>query len=113
MAHSDVTHYVFDEENFRLVLAEGAPPNAMRAVSGIKYRVRRDSEGGVERTCEFKLWDKPGMVRLGGKHVGVKGFADRVELANPDGTALAAPKISVFTGLAPPPEGEPADEDKG
>jgi phage terminase small subunit len=85
LAHSDVTHYVFDDEANQLKLAPGAPPNAMRAVSSVKYRSRTDEDGNVTRECEFKLWDKPGMVKLAGRHLGIKGFFEKVELSGPDG----------------------------
>jgi phage terminase small subunit len=106
MAHSNVTHYVFDDVAGVLGLAPGAPPDAMRAVSSIKYRVNRDRDGGVEKTCEFKLWDKPGMVKLGGKHVGVKGFQDTLEVK---GDGLVPPTVQVFTGCAPPADVDPKD----
>ncbi len=85
LAHSDVTHYMFDDIANRLVLTEGAPPNAMRAVSSVKYRSRTDEDGNVTRECEFKLWDKPGMVKLAGRHLGIKGFFEKVEVSGPDG----------------------------
>lgn len=85
IAHSDVTHYVFDDIANQLKLAPGAPLNAMRAVSSVKYRTRTDEDGNVTRECEFKLWDKPGMVKLAGRHLGIKGFFEKVELSGPDG----------------------------
>jgi phage terminase small subunit len=109
MAHSNVTHYVFDDETGVLELAPGAPADAMKAVSSVKYRTRRDSDGNVTRECEFKLWDKPGMVRLGGRYVGIKGFADQLEVKG-DGVA---PVVHVFTGIAPPADAEPEDGGKG
>jgi hypothetical protein len=57
----------------------------MRAVSSVKYRSRTDEDGNVTRECEFKLWDKPGMVKLAGRHLGIKGFFEKVELSGPDG----------------------------
>jgi len=110
MAHSNVTHYRFDDVAGVLKLAPGAPPDAMRAVSSIKYRTRSDGEGGVTRECEFKLWDKPGMVRLGGRYVGIKGFADQLEVK---GDGLPAPTVHVYTGIAPPADAEPDDDGKG
>ena len=88
LAHSDISHYVFDDEVGQLKLAEGAPANAMRAVSSVKYRTRTDEDGNVTRECEFKLWDKPGMVKLTGRHLGIKGFFEKVEVSGPDGGAI-------------------------
>ena len=44
-----------------------------------RHRVRIDKDGAVviHYECEIKLWDKPRMLALLGKHVGL--FADRVE----------------------------------
>jgi len=109
LAHSDVSHYLFDDVAGRLKLAEGAPPNAMRAVSSIKYRTRTDGDGNVSRECEFKLWDKPGMVRLTGRHLSMKGFSNTLEL---DAKGLAAPVVNVYTGIAPPADAEPDDGGK-
>jgi len=30
-----------------------------------------DAEGRIERTVEFRLWDKPGSLKLAGRHVGL------------------------------------------
>ena len=79
LAHSNVEHYMLDDSG-TLVLAPGAPPDAMQAVSSIKYRTTTTGSGEhqrVERSCEFKLWDKPGMVKLAGRHVDVHGFWDK------------------------------------
>jgi hypothetical protein len=35
-----------------------------------------------------RLWDKPGMLRLAGRHVGVAGFVERLELTGKDGNAI-------------------------
>lgn len=91
LAHSNVDHYMLDETG-RLVIAPGAPPDAMQAVSSIKYKVTTYGTGEnarTERTCEFKLWDKPGSIKLAGRHVDVHGFWERVELTGKDGSSLA------------------------
>jgi phage terminase small subunit len=70
LAFSDVTHYQVDDFG-NLTPAPGAPEGVMRAVSSIKRRTTTDSEGGVTREVEFRLWDKPGIVKLAGRHVGL------------------------------------------
>lgn len=71
LAFSDVTHYQVDDFG-NLALAEGAPDGAMRAVSSIKRKTILDNKGVVVgREVEFRLWDKPGIVKLAGRHVGL------------------------------------------
>jgi hypothetical protein len=88
LANASVEHYkVSDDGN--LILAEGAPPNAMKAIQSVKRRkiVKEDAAGGITITyeVEFKLWDKPGALKLMGRHVGIKAFADRLELTGAGG----------------------------
>lgn len=60
-----------------LVLREGAPDDAWRAVSSVKQRMRLDAEGAVTHEVEFKLWDKIAAIKLAGQHIGM--FKERVE----------------------------------
>lgn len=81
LAHSCVDHYMLDDSG-NLALAPGAPPDAMQAISSVKYKTTTVGTGDsarTERTCEFKLWDKPGMVKLAGRHVDVHGFWDKAQ----------------------------------
>jgi phage terminase small subunit len=71
LAFSDVDNYMVDELTGKLVAAPNAPPGVMRAVSAVKYRTVTDEDGRVERTVEFRLWDKPGTLKLAGRHVGL------------------------------------------
>ncbi|HXS24369.1 MAG TPA: terminase small subunit [Gemmatimonadales bacterium] len=71
LAFSDVDNYMVDELTGKLVAAPNAPPGVMRAVSAVKYRAVTDAEGRIERTVEFRLWDKPGSLKLAGRHVGL------------------------------------------
>ena len=96
LAMSDVSHYTVDETG-NLGLAPGAPDNALAAVSSIKRRtiVRRigdDTETTYE--VEFKLWDKPGALKLLAKHVGVKGALDRLEVTGKDGGPIEIEAMS-------------------
>jgi len=78
LAWSNVSHYrVVDGV---LTTTDDAPPNAMAAVSAIKYTTRWEGGGDYDAvkvtTCEFRLWDKPGALKLAGRHVGL--FPERI-----------------------------------
>jgi phage terminase small subunit len=75
LAWSNVTHYYVTEAG-ELAATENAPPNAMAAVSSIKYRTHTDKAGGTTQEVEFKLWDKPGTLKLAGRHIGL--FPERI-----------------------------------
>lgn len=85
LAFSDHTHYEVDDEG-TLELAGEAPDGAHRSIASVKRRIRTDKDGAVTREVELKLWDKPGMLRLAGRHVGL--FPDRMELTGKDGQPL-------------------------
>lgn len=81
LAQSNLNHYVIDEDG-NVQLAEGAPEGAMRAIQSIKRRVTvkydpKSEEVTKTYDVELKLWDKPGALRLMGKHTGL--FPDRME----------------------------------
>lgn len=86
IAHSDVSFYRVDLEG-NVALAEGAPPDALKAIKKIKRKTRVTKDGGVEHDVEIELWDKPNALKLMGRHVGL--FPDKVELTGKDGEALA------------------------
>lgn len=100
MAHSCITDYVIDDAG-KVELSEGAPADAMRAIKSIKRKRREWSDGKgdghtVEVEVELTFWDKPGMVRLAGKHKGIEGFSERIEApTNPEAD------VRVYTGLPP------------
>jgi len=95
LAFSDFTHYQVDEEGV-VTLTPGAPKNAKRAVQAVKRKVRYAADGSREVEVEIKLWDKPGPLRLAGRHVGL--FSDRVELTGADGgpVELSAPRVTLY-----------------
>lgn len=71
LAHSDLTHYVINDDG-RVVLAAGAPPDAMKALRSIKKKVFYDKQGNVTgRQVEVSLWDKPKSLDLEGSHLGL------------------------------------------
>lgn len=90
LAFSDVSHYQQNTTTGILELAPGAPANAMSAVSSVKYKTRtvhgEDGEAAVlEREVEFKLWDKPGAVKLAGRYRNIQGFFNKIEVTGKDG----------------------------
>jgi phage terminase small subunit len=90
LSFSNIQHYMLDDEGI-LCPAPGAPEGVMRAVSSVKYKTTTRGTGEskeIERTCEFKLWDKPGILKVSGRHVGLKGFAEKFELSGPDGDPI-------------------------
>lgn len=90
LAFSDIDHYVVDDDG-QVTVAAGAPRSAKRAIASIKRKRREWSDGKgdghtVEVEVELKFWDKPGNLKLAGRHVGL--FPDRVELTGKDGQPL-------------------------
>lgn len=85
LAFSDLTHYVVDDAG-EVKLTIDAPDGAMRAISSIKRKkVTRGEESWFE--VEIRLWDKPGVLKLAGQHVGL--FRDKVEFSGPGGGPVA------------------------
>ncbi len=99
LAFSDITHYQHDGKGNVSVTAD-APPGALRALQSVKKEISSigaaDGEAVVSTAkVEIKLWDKPGMLKLAGRHVGL--FPDKLELTGKDGGPVAidnAPKTS-------------------
>jgi phage terminase small subunit len=86
VSFSCVDHYRVDENGY-LCAAPGAPEGAMRAVASVKRKVTLGKEG-PSYEVEFRLWNKPEVLKLAGKHAGVKGFVDRLEVTGLDGGPL-------------------------
>jgi len=86
LANSDQSHYIVDD-NGQILLTAGAPEGAMRAIQSVKRKktIREDHEGHITITydVELKLWDKPGSLKLMGRHVGL--FPDKVQVTGKDG----------------------------
>lgn len=73
LAFSNVQNFTVDGEGY-LRLAEGAPEGAWASLSSVKYRTTVTTVGEakkVERDVEFRMWDKPGPLKLAGQHVGL------------------------------------------
>lgn len=89
LAFSDLTHYVIDDAG-NVQLTANAPDGAMRAISSIKRkRITRGTGENAYETfeVEIRLWDKPGVLKLAGQHVGL--FRDKVEHSGPGGAPVA------------------------
>lgn len=80
VAFSSRAHYTTDDTG-RLVLRDGAPEDADRAVAGVKSRTRvmPGGEGAETVETDYKLWNKVEALRLLGQHLGM--FKERVELS--------------------------------
>lgn len=85
LAFSDHTHFGVDDKG-TVELVDDAPEGANRSVSSVKHRIETRDDGTVTRTVEIKLWDKPGMLKLAGRHVGL--FPDKLQLTGKDGAPL-------------------------
>jgi phage terminase small subunit len=92
LATSCVEHYYIDDFG-NLKLTDEAPDNAMAAVSSIKKKIRHDKGGGITYEVEFRLWDKPGSLKLMGKHANVKACFDKMEVTGPDGGPLQVEQV--------------------
>ena len=67
----------------------GAPRDGKRAVSKKKSKVSHKAFGANKVDAievEIELWDKPSMLKLAGRHVGL--FLDRIELTGKDAHPL-------------------------
>ena len=102
LASSNVDHYFVDDFG-NLKPTDDAPDGAMRAISSIKKKIRHDKDGSITYEVEFRLWDKPGSLKLMGKHANVKACFDKVEVTGPDGGPI--PITMVRSVIVDPKEG--------
>lgn len=95
LAHSDLRHYRIDDAG-EVVLAEGAPADAMRALSRVKIKRRTipqsDDKGNalppiVEVEADLYLWDKPSALRLAAQ---IRGMVVK-RVGGPDGEPIPDP----------------------
>lgn len=71
LAFSDIGDYEMTDEG-KVSVSEGVPKSRRRAIQSIKRKVTVSAKtGDVTRELEIKLWDKPGMVKLAGRHAGL------------------------------------------
>lgn len=84
LGFSDIRNYRVDDEG-NLAPAEGKPEAVMAAVSSIKRKVRVTTDATTknvtrEYEIEFRLWDKPGALKLAGRHVGLFPSRDQAAI---------------------------------
>lgn len=96
LAKSSIEHYIVDDEG-QVQLVAGAPDGAMGAIQSVKRKtiLHYDDDGNVNNRTydvEIRLWDKPGSLKLMGKHAGLN-FSDRVEVTGKDGGAIISKVI--------------------
>jgi hypothetical protein len=82
LVHSNREHFALDAEG-NLVLADGAPSDAMRAISGCEVVTSTDADGNVTRKTKFRLWDKPAALRLALTHLGLLVERHQHEVVKP------------------------------
>lgn len=70
LAFSSVANYRVDEQG-DLRPAEGKPESVMAAVASVRRKVRAYPDGSKEFEVYFTLHDKPGSLKLAGRHVGL------------------------------------------
>lgn len=82
IAFSDLRHYAKGDVNDPVLLRDGVPDAAMRAVSSVKKKVLRgaseDSDDLELVEVEIKLWDKPKALHLAMRHLGI--LNDKLEV---------------------------------
>lgn len=95
LLRSDVRHFTVDDDTGSLVLADGAPDSAWRAVSSVKHRRIVSGRGEHRETTyevEFRLWDKPAAVKMAGQHLAM--FTEKHEVTLPQGAGVLAVPIA-------------------
>lgn len=101
LLRSDVRHFRVDEQTGALVLSDGAPDSAWRAVSSVKHRRTVSGHGKDRETTyevEYRLWDKPAAVKMAGQHLAM--FTDKQEITGAAGGPLA---VAVTHEIIDPP----------
>lgn len=96
LAFSNIDHYIVDD-NGRVELREGAPADAIKAISRVKHKktTKEIPQGKgdplviTEHEVEIALWDKPTTLKLAGRHVGL--FPERVEVTGKNGGPFITP----------------------
>lgn len=87
LASSRIDWFVLDETDGIVKPTPEAPVGAMAAVQSahIRKTIRETPNGVITITydVDIKLWDKPGALKLLGRHVGL--FPDKVEITGANG----------------------------
>lgn len=86
IVRSNVQHFRIGEYG-EVQLADDAPPDAWRAVSSVKHKIRSD-DNGVTREVELKLWDKNTAIANAMKHLGLLKDGANVTLNQTNNTQV-------------------------
>jgi phage terminase small subunit len=78
---ADIRDYQISDSG-ELVLREGVPEEAARAVASIKRKVTTFGRDGRAVETEIRLWPKDSMIELGGRHLGL--FPNKVDIRTPE-----------------------------
>lgn len=74
LLRSDVRQFAVGNDG-ALMLAEGAPDDAWRAVASVKHKIleipQKDGDPMFRREIEFRLWDKNAAIEKAMKHLGL------------------------------------------
>lgn len=89
LAFSNLKNFVLTDKG-DVTLALGADESVWRSVASIKRKSRVLGDSGVvEYEVEMKFWDKPGTLKLAGRHVDVAGFFEKMEVTGKNGGPLS------------------------
>jgi len=80
---SSIENYVVAD--CRVLLAEGAPESAMRALSSVKTKTYVDDKGNTTTDVEYKLWPKVEALQLVARHLGM--LVDKLQVGTTDDLA--------------------------
>jgi len=95
LAFSNIEDYTLEPALGTVKLRDGASPQAMRAVSAIKHKIIPFGHGEFIHELELKLWDKPGTLKLAGRHVGL--FPNTVEVTGAHGGPIEVKKVRLMS----------------
>jgi phage terminase small subunit len=84
IASASREHYFIDSEG-KVVLEEGAPPEAMRAIRSVKRTRTVHADGSVSSRTEYQLWDRIKALELLGRKL--KLWIDKVEIEDSQSAA--------------------------
>lgn len=84
LAYSDIRELFDVRGNLRPV--KEWPAEVAAAIAGVEV-VKRRSEGETDTVTKVKVWDKPSVLGMLYKHLGL--LKDRVELSDPDGKPVS------------------------
>ncbi len=96
LANACVENYVIADDG-TVKPAPGAPEGVMGAIQSVKrklkiFKNREGEETGREYDVELRLWDKPGSLKLMGRHVGL--FPNTVELTGAGGGPIQVANLT-------------------